>query len=172
MKRPAIFLIGMPGAGKSTLGVLLAKALAMPFIDTDLLIQGRAECTLQAYLDTFGFMALRELEESVLLEDDFAHKIVSTGGSVVYSDKGMGRLGQIGIRLYLKVGLETMLARINNADSRGLACKPGTSLENIYSERAPLYEKYADIVVEVDELNFDQSLQKIISTLALDKRWS
>lgn len=169
MANKSIFLIGMPGAGKSTLGVLLAKELAMPFVDTDLLIQERAGCTLQEYLDQNGFTALRELEEKVLLEEDLAHKVVSTGGSVVYSDKGMERLGQIGIRLYLKINLYTMISRIHNQTTRGLACAPGTSLENLYAERTSLYEKYGDFSVELDELNFDQSLQKIISTLGLDK---
>jgi len=160
-----IVLIGMPGAGKSTLGVLLAKALARPFVDTDLLIQQRLGSTLQEFLDAQGYLALRSMEERVLIESSFQNEVIATGGSVVYSDKGMQALRKCGPLVYLKTRLETVLARVDNAGSRGLACLPGASLEDIFNERCPLYERYADATVEVDDNTFDQSLARLLRLL-------
>lgn len=168
MSTSSIFLIGMPGAGKSTLGVLLAKALAKPYLDTDLLIQQRAGMTLQAYLDAHGYMALRQLEEEVLLGCDFAGSVVATGGSVVYSEKGMERLGRIGERVYLKISCSTMLSRVSNASERGLACMSGMSLEDLFEERFSLYQQFSDKTVELDNLSFDQSLNTVLSVLSCD----
>ncbi|MFL0802045.1 MAG: shikimate kinase [Agarilytica sp.] len=161
-----IFLIGMPGAGKSTLGVLLAKTLARPYVDTDLLIQQRAGKTLQACLDQQGYLALRALEEKVLLESDFSDSVVATGGSVVYSDKGMERLGKLGIRIYLNIAYDTMTQRVCDSATRGLACAPGTSMKMLYDERKPLYMRYADHIVNVDNLDFEQSLSSLIAVLS------
>ncbi len=160
-----IFLIGMPGAGKSTLGVLLAKTLARSYVDTDLLIQQRAGMTLQSYLDQFGYLALRALEEQVLLESDFSNSVVATGGSVVYSNKGMEMLGKLGIRIYLNISYDTMEHRVCNSATRGLACAPGTSMKTLYYERKPLYIRYADHMVNLDNLDFEQSLSSLIAVL-------
>ena len=165
MKKSSIVLIGMPGAGKSTLGVLLAKALARPFIDTDLLIQAKVGMTLQAYLDAHGYLALRAVEEEVLLTADLTHSVIATGGSVVYSDAGMKRLGDLGIRLYLKISLKTMERRVTNAAQRGLACAPGTSMAALYEERCALYTGYADETVVADDLDFEQTLSKVMTLL-------
>ncbi len=162
----SVFLIGMPGAGKSTLGVLLAKALAKPYLDTDLLIQQRAGMTLQAYLDANGYMALRQLEESVLLESELSGSVVATGGSVVYSQSGMERLGCLGSRIYLKISCETMKLRVSNAGDRGLACKSGTSLDDLYNERFSLYQQFADETLVLDNLSFDQSLSALLAVLS------
>ncbi len=164
--KSSIILIGMPGAGKSTIGVLLAKALALPFIDTDLLIQARVGMTLQSYLDTHGYLALRKVEEEVLLSEDLAHSVVATGGSVVYSASGMQRLGDLGIRIYLKISQETMVQRVQNAGQRGLACAPGTSMEALYAERCALYARYADETLVLDGLNLDESLAKVVALFA------
>ena len=166
MQDSTVFLIGMPGAGKSTLGVLLAKALALPFVDTDLMIQSRAGETLQSFLDKNGYLALRDLEEKVLLEEPFNQMVVATGGSVVYSQKGMERLGTLGRRVYIKIALDEVQRRVSNKGERGIASAPGTTLESIYHERCPLYEKYADVTVACDGLNFEQSLEKIKSLLS------
>lgn len=165
MSKPSIFLIGMPGAGKSTLGVLLAKALAKPYLDTDLLIQARAGMTLQTYLDANGYMALRQLEEEVLLDGELSGSVVATGGSVVYSQKGMERLGRLGTRIYLKISCETMKLRVSNAGDRGLACKSGTSLDDLYDERFSLYQQFADETLVLDDLSFDQSLSALLAVL-------
>lgn len=159
----AIFLIGMPGAGKSTLGVSLAKVLARPFIDTDLIIQSRVGSSLQNFMDESGYLALRDVEESVLMAHDFGNAVVATGGSVVYSDKGMARIGSLGIRLYLEISYATMEQRVNNAAQRGLACAPGTSMRKLYDERRPLYIKYADKTINVDKQSFYQSLDEIVT---------
>lgn len=164
----AIFLIGMPGAGKSTLGVMLAKALARPFIDTDLSIQQRTGVTLQDYVDEHGHEALREIEEQVLLEDSFDDAVVATGGSVVYGDAGMRRLGTLGRRVYLQISLATMLARVNNQGSRGLAIAPGTTLEDLYAEREALYSGYADITFDIADRDPEQALTCLIDLLAAE----
>ncbi len=168
MSTSSIFLIGMPGAGKSTLGVLLAKALAKPYLDTDLLIQQRAGMTLQSYLDANGYMALRQLEEEVLLGSDLTGSVVATGGSVVYSEKGMERLGRLGERIYLKISCSTMKSRVSNAGERGLACMPGMSLDDLFEERFSLYQQFSDKTLVLDNLNFDQSLSAILSVLSRD----
>lgn len=162
---PSIVLIGMPGAGKSTLGVLLAKTLAMPFVDTDLLIQERIGETLQAYLDREGYQSLRKIEEQVLLDTRFSNAVIATGGSVIYSDAGMDALAEAGLRLYLKISYDTLINRVKNQGQRGLACKPGTSLRDLYDERYQLYERYADLVVEIDGSSFDEVLDQILIAL-------
>lgn len=160
-----ISLIGMPGAGKSTLGIVLAKALAKDFVDTDLLIQQSVGCTLQEYLDTHDYLALREVESKLLLTHDFKNAIIATGGSAVYSSEAMARLGTLGPRVYLKASVETILARVNNQATRGIAAAPGTTLNALFLERAPLYESAADKIVEVDQKTFEQSVDAVLKSL-------
>ncbi len=161
--RSSLILIGMPGAGKSTLGVLLAKELALTFQDTDILLQSLIGESLQEYLDQQGYLALREQEESVLLTHDFSQSVVATGGSVVYSDKGMKRLREFGKRVYLSIQYNTLLQRVHNQQERGIACPPGTSLKALYEERKRLYETYADIVIPLDELGFEESVSTVMA---------
>ncbi len=142
----------MPAVGKSTLGVVLAKAVAKSFVDTDLVIQQAAECTLQHVLDTQGFQALRDLEEKVVLATDFSDAVIATGGSVVYSDECMRKLKSLGPVVYLKASLDDIIARLNNYDQRGIASPGGMSLADIYAERTPLYEQYADIVCDTSAI--------------------
>jgi shikimate kinase len=149
----SIFLIGMPGAGKSTLGVQLAKFRAQRFIDTDLLIQEHVGASLQQICDQQGYLKLREYEEHILLSANFDNAVVATGGSVVYSEMGMQRLASIGPRLYLQISLSTMRQRIGTAANRGLAQAPGTSFDSLYHERSPLYEKWATARLELDSLS-------------------
>lgn len=158
-------LIGMPGAGKSTLGVQLAKRLVKTFVDTDLLIQAEVGMSLQDYLDRHGYLALRAVEENVLLSHDFHNSVVATGGSAVYSDRAMQHLKQFGPCVYLYISFDTMLKRITNKESRGLACAPGTSLEQLYRERLELYEKYGDIVMDGDSMSQDQAMERIVAQL-------
>ncbi len=151
MKNKSIILIGMPGAGKSTIGVLLAKEMAKAFVDTDILLQEQLGSSLQAFLDAYGYLALRKREEQILLNNNFDHHIVATGGSVVYSDLGMKALAKHGLILYLKISEETLLKRVDNHDTRGIASAPSTTLRQVYQERLPLYKYYAQWVVECDE---------------------
>lgn len=144
MEWNCVSLIGMPGAGKSTVGVLLAKQLGLNFVDTDLLIQVDQGEALQDTVDRLGFEAFCELEESVLLEMSLQRYLVATGGSVVYSDAAMDRLKSAGPVVYLEVSLDELEARIEARPDRGIAFRPGQTLEDIFQKRRPLYERYAD----------------------------
>lgn len=142
-----ISLIGMPGAGKSTVGVLLAKLAGLAFNDTDLEIQLRAGATLQEIIDSRGHIALRGLEEEVLLSVPLENSIIATGGSVVYSDRIMQRLRQAGPVIYLDVPLAALEARVAAAPPRGIASDASHTFADIYRERTPLYERHADISI-------------------------
>lgn len=144
----SVVLIGMPGAGKSTLGVLLAKETARDFVDTDVLIQVREGKTLQAILDEGDYLNLRRIEEEVLLSVDLTHHVISTGGSAVYSARGMEKLKTLGPVIFLDVSLDELRRRIHNYDSRGIACRPGQSFEALFEERDALYRQYADCVID------------------------
>lgn len=146
----SVILIGMPGAGKSTLGVQLAKALAKDFIDTDLLIQTKHGSTLDHILRTQGYLALRALEESVLLQTDYPNHVIATGGSAVYSEAAVNHLRRYGPLIYLKVSEEELLERIHDMETRGIASAPDQTFHDIYTERAALYEQYADLTIECD----------------------
>ena len=156
-----IILIGMPGAGKSTLGVLLAKELAKGFVDTDLLIQEHAGKSLQAILDQQGYMVLRAMEEDVLCRMDSVNCVIATGGSAVYSENAMSRLKQGGVCIYLRLSLPSVQGRVHNLDSRGIAAADGQSLADVYAERQPLYEHYADFTIECDNKAVEQVLSEL-----------
>lgn len=143
----SIVLIGMPGAGKSTIGVLLAKEIARDFVDTDLLIQTHVGKTLQDIVNEAGHMHLRELEEATLLQLEGDYHVVATGGSAVYSDAAMQFLRTLGQVVYLALPEEDLLARIDNMSRRGIAKPEGQSFSELYAERVPLCEKYADITI-------------------------
>ena len=145
-----ISLIGMPGSGKSTVGVLLAKRLGLAFVDTDLLIQEQERATLAEIIAAKGHEALRGIEEQVLLDMTIYPAIVSTGGSVVYSEAIMQRLEKASIVVYLRAQLSTIDYRISLAPDRGIASPGNHTLEDVFNERVPLYERYANITVDVD----------------------
>ena len=158
----SLTLIGMPGAGKSTLGLLLAKSLAKDFVDTDLLIQLQQRKTLQDILHEKGYQALREVEEQVLLNNDYPNHVIATGGSAVYSEAGMKHLKQFGPIIFLDVSIDTLEQRINNMDSRGIARPATQSFADVYAERYPLYLRYADIVIDCNDKTQDRLLDEII----------
>lgn len=143
----SIILIGMPGAGKSTVGVLLAKALGMDFVDTDIEIQKHAGKTLQTILDDSGYLALRKIEEQVLLNLDANNKVISTGGSAVYSEPAMAYLKTHGMVVFLQIPPSEVRRRVRNFDTRGIARAPQQSLEALFAERDELYRKYAAYTV-------------------------
>ncbi|MEE4661012.1 MAG: shikimate kinase [Halieaceae bacterium] len=143
-----VTVIGMPGTGKSTVGVLLAKRLGLAFSDVDLLIQAREGELLQATLERVGYLALRAIEEAVILDMPLENRLVATGGSAVYSDAAMQRLGAAGPRVFLQTPLEQLRERVARNPDRGIACPPGQSLEDVFEERVPLYRRYADITVD------------------------
>lgn len=142
-----IILIGMPGAGKSSIGVLLAKRLGYQFIDTDLLMQGEAHCRLQQIIAHHGLAAFRDLEERVVCRLAPHHTVVATGGSVVYSERAMKRLHEIGRIVYLDVPLEELQRRIRNMDSRGLVIDPDETFADLYARRTPLYRQHAELTI-------------------------
>ena len=143
-----ISLIGMPGAGKSTVGVVLAKLCGLAFVDTDLAIQSHAGATLQDILEREGYLHLREIEEGILLSVALENAVIATGGSVVYSEVAMRRLRSAGPVVYLSADLETLERRVAAAPLRGIASDAGSSFADIFAERTPLYQRHADITVD------------------------
>ena len=162
-----VVLIGMPGAGKSTLGVLLAKAIGYDFIDTDLVIQRKAGMRLGSYLASRGYQALRQLEAEVICALDHAGTVIATGGSAVYSQAAMQHLRANGRVVYLQCALEVLDQRIASMDERGIAAPSGQTLADVQAERIPIYEQFAEITVEVGSENMDSTLGKIIRHLNL-----
>jgi len=160
-----IVLIGMAGAGKSTVGVLLAKALSRTFIDTDLLIQAAEGRRLQEILDRDGIEAFRRLEEKHLLGLSARGAVIATGGSVVYSARAMAHLKDNGVAVYLYLPVDALERRVTNLDSRGIVMAPGQTFAELYRERQPLYEKYADLTIDCSGLGHDAVVERTIAAL-------
>ena len=165
LKKTNIILIGMPGSGKSTAGVVLAKSLGKQFIDTDILIQEEQHRTLQEIVDSEGHMALREIEEDVLLRIKCKNHIIATGGSAAYSHPAMIHLKKEGFAVFLHADLDALKSRITNYETRGLAKRPDQSFQDLFDERSELYNRYADITVKSSSLTQDQVCDEIIMTL-------
>jgi shikimate kinase len=163
-----VVLIGMPGVGKSTIGVLLAKVLGMPFADTDLLIQQRAGRLLQDIINQDGIDEFLKVEESVALDVKGDGYVIATGGSIVYSPRGMESLKKTGIIVYLKLPFDVIEKRIRNMRNRGIAIAPGKSLFDLYEERTPLYESYADIVIDCSDKDPEAVLSIIAGKLKMN----
>lgn len=162
MNKENIILIGMPGSGKSTCGVLAAKALLKNFFDTDLLFQGLEEKRLQDIIDDDGIEYFLSAEERAILSLDINATVVATGGSVIYSDKSMEHLKKSGKVIYLHLSYDTMVDRIKNITTRGIVVKEGDSLEDMYNERLPMYQKWADVVINCDNNTVEQTVEKIV----------
>lgn len=165
MKHSTVSLIGMPGAGKSTVGVLLAKELGLNFIDTDLEIQVRNKATLQQILQRQGHLALRQLEEEVLLDIPLENTLLATGGSVVYSEAAMQRLRQSGPVIFIDVSLEVLDQRVDNEGTRGIARDPGQDFTSVYLERQPLYQRYADTTIAGDQQSAEATARLLAAQL-------
>ena len=146
-----VVMVGMPGSGKSTIGVILAKSLGFDFVDTDLVICKREGKRLQEIIDTEGLEKFLEIEQQVGEEISPVNSVVATGGSMILSDEAMKNLKKNGIVVYVEVPLEILKKRITNMKTRGIAFKKGETLEDIFRVRTPLYEKYADITITADE---------------------
>lgn len=157
-----LILVGMPGAGKSTVGVILAKLTSRDFVDTDLLIQTSQKRTLQDIVDTDGYAALREIEEKVLTGLFVENHVIATGGSAVYSDPAMMHLKSIGTVIFLDVDLPTLESRVHNFGTRGLAKRPDQNFADLYHERAGLYAKYADLTIRCTGRTQEQVCAEII----------
>jgi len=163
--RSNLILIGMPGSGKSTVGVILAKMTSRDFIDTDVAIQIAEGRSLQEIVDHEGYMALRRIEERVLLSLNCSHHVIATGGSAVYSPAAMEHLKRRGIAVFLDVDLPTLEARIHDWDSRGLAKRPDQSFADLFRERLPLYRKYADLTIDCRGRSQEEVCAEVIREL-------
>lgn len=156
----------MPGSGKSTAGVLAAKALCMDFIDCDLVIQKKTKMTLQQYIDSYGFEQFEKTEEEIIRSLECDNAVIATGGSAVYYPKAMEHLGKNGKVIYLHLEYETMKGRIENIESRGIVFPHGQTLREMYDRRLGLYNKYCDEKILCDKRNVEETVSDIVKSAA------
>ncbi len=165
-----IILTGMPGCGKSTVGVILAKTLGMDFIDTDLIIQLQQKEKLQVLVDKYGTERFKQFEERALLSVTARENtVIATGGSAVFCDKGMEHLKKNGICVYLEVPCEELVRRLTNIKTRGIAAAKGMTVEDIFNERSPYYEKYADVRIDCAHGGIEECTAEIINAVKGEK---
>ena len=168
VKKDNVILIGMPGAGKSTLGIVAAKIIGYDFLDADLLIQKQRDKTLQKIIDAMGPDGFIQVENEVLCGIDVHRTVVSPGGSAVYSEDAMKHLSEIGTIVYLKVSLDELMGRLGGLHERGVVMKDGMGgLADIYEERIPLYEKYAEVTIDMDGTTVREAAAKLVDTLSM-----
>lgn len=167
MAKDNIVLIGMPGAGKSTLGIVLAKIMSYDFMDADLVIQNQCDKTLQRIIDACGPEGFLQVENQILSDIQATRSIIATGGSAVYSNEAMKHLTDIGTVVYLKISYDQLVNRLSDLQERGVVLKGGIgmSLRELYDERKPLYEQYAEITVNVDDLSITAAARKVADAL-------
>lgn len=165
MKKSNIVLIGMPGVGKSTVGVILAKVLGYQFLDADLVIQQQEGKLLKEIIEEVGTEGFIEVENRVNAGIECSRTIIATGGSVVYGKEAMEHLKEIGTVVYLEVPYSTIERRLSDIKGRGVVLRDGQTLYDLYSERTPLYEKYADLCVCEDGLNVEQTVELLIEKM-------
>ena len=163
-----VVLIGMPGSGKSTLGIVLAKIMTKDFIAADIVIQNQCDKTLQKIIDACGPEGFIEVENQILSKLEADNSIIATGGSAVYSDEAMKHLAEIGSVVYLKISYDQLEHRLSDLQERGVVRKGGSgmSLRELYDERLPLYEQYAGITVDVNDLSITAAARKVADALA------
>lgn len=160
-----IVLIGMPGAGKSTIGVILAKVLGFKFIDSDLLIQEQEGMLLKDIIATKGIEGFREIENQVNRDIVTDKSVIATGGSIIYCPEAMKHLADIGVVVYIKLDYETINNRLKDIRKRGVVYREGQTLRSLYDERKVLYEKYAQIVVNGNELSIEDLMANIADSV-------
>lgn len=165
MKKDNVTLLGMPGSGKSTVGVILAKALGYEFIDTDLLIQKQEGRLLRQIIAQEGLDRFVEIENQVNRDVDCHQAVIAPGGSVVYGTEAMEHLAEISTMVYLKLTYETVAGRIADTTKRGVVLRDGQTLKDLYDERCPLYEKYADIVIDAEGTTPGTALERILEAM-------
>ncbi len=148
-----IVLIGMPSCGKSTIGVVLAKALGYRFVDSDLVIQERTGKLLSEIIEEEGIEVFNQIENDINASLDYQKAIIATGGSVIYGEEAMEHLRSIGTVVYIELPFSVLQERIGDLNARGVSIKEGQSFKELYEERKPLYEKYADVIVSTEGLS-------------------
>lgn len=160
-----LIFIGMPTCGKSTVGVLVAKALGYDFIDTDLLIQNREKRKLGEIIAQEGMEAFSRIEEDVNASVHAEHTVIAPGGSVVYGKRAMEHFKKIGTIVYLHLSCPAVEARLKDARARGVVMKEGMTIEDLYEERRPLYEKYADLTIECDGRTMEEVVDLVLAAI-------
>lgn len=160
-----IVLIGMPGCGKSTVGVILAKTLGIGFVDTDLIIQQNEKRLLQEIIDNYGIEKFLDCEAKAVLSFEGDNFVVATGGSVIFREEAIKHLKKNGKIIYLNVSLDEIKARLDNISTRGVAATKNQTIDDIYNERSPLYLKYADYVLDLNNSNVEQTVEKICNLI-------
>lgn len=161
-----ITLIGMPGAGKSTIGVVLSKLMNLDFTDTDLIIQRKHNKRLHQLIEQYGTDGFLSLEADAITSHAFENTVIATGGSAVYKDESMKYLKSISKIVFINVPLPSLENRVKNLENRGVVAKNARTLAEIYKERSCLYEKYSDFTVHTDGLSVEESALKIASLFA------
>ena len=158
MKRNNVILIGMPGCGKSTVGVVAAKILGYDFVDCDILIQNKYSKRLWELIELYGCEGFISIEDDVLSKIDCEESVIATGGSAVYGERAMKRMKELGLVIYLRLSLDCVREHIGDTGvSRGVVYRNGSDLESLYEERAPLYERYADVIIDCNGLSVTQA---------------
>lgn len=161
-----VVLIGMPGCGKSTLGVLLAKTLGYGFIDSDLFIQTEQKMLLADIIEKKGLEEFNRIENRVNAGIWADRCVIATGGSVIYGEEAMAHLQEIGKIVYLKLSYATVEKRLGDIKQRGVSIKDGETLKQLYDERIPLYEKYADVIVDCEGQTIEESVRKVFEEVS------
>lgn len=161
-----IILVGMPGSGKSTLGILLAKKIHYGFIDSDSVIVAKEDKLLPELIEELGNEGFLELEAQVNSSITAKHCVISTGGSAIYRGDVIEKMKENGIVVYLKISYEEVKKRLGDLKKRGVVLKEGFTLKDLYNERAPLYEQHADYIIELNESSVEESAEKIRKTIS------
>ena len=165
MSRKNIVFVGMPASGKSTVGVIVAKVMGMNFIDSDIVIQQRENAKLNELIEEYGIDDFLKREEQALLSINVDNTVIATGGSAIYSDAGMKHLSNNATIIYLKVSLDNLKDRLTDLKTRGVVIRPGESIEQMYTTRSVLYEKYADIIVEEKGTSIEDTVCLVMEQL-------
>jgi shikimate kinase len=165
MTKTNVVLIGMPGAGKSTVGVVLAKRLGFDFLDTDVLIQARQGRRLQEIIDSEGLLAFRQIEEAALLSLPCQRTVVATGGSAVYSEAGMAALQAGGTIVFLDLPLPELTRRVRDMDTRGMVIDPGETFADLFARRLPLYRRWAGLTIDGRDKSVEELAGEIVARL-------
>jgi shikimate kinase len=158
-------MIGMPGVGKSPVGVILAKLIGYKFVDTDLIIQEKEKKLLREIISEQGIDGFIETENRILSSIDMKEAVIATGGSVVYGNDAMKKLSEKSIVVYLKLDYNKLKYRLGNIKNRGVVIRNGQSLNGLYKERVPLYEKYADVTIDENGCNVEKTVSKILAAV-------